>query len=310
MFFKKILLLILLCLIPVFQVFSQSEDDSTGSWGKRWKHHWKDNYDFVHIVINGKPTISLLYGFSKINLKNSAEKFDDANLAELKIGYTTERSKTDADNIISYRYRYLVLSKVSSYLFKAPPDNNNYYSQGFATSMWRAGLMKSSGYGYKFGQTALILYNSSGFLWSRVDVKPVPTFVSFTGNPPNNQHAYDRFNEAVRFGTSGEGGARFELSKLVTLDAGYERSIIFPRHLFWKWAGSFIIESAAQSLVDGFVDEVFGSSPQLAPVVSFVLKNALSYGIYELRQDKMNWPFDSEAPLSYDQVKIGLTFVF
>ena len=93
-------------------------------------------------------------------------------------------------------------------------------------------------------------------------------------------------------------------------DAGYERSIVFQRHLFWKWAGSAIIEAAAQGLLDGFISEVFESTPAAGPIVNFLLKNALAYGIYELRQDKMNWPFSSEAPIAYDQFKFGVTFVF
>jgi hypothetical protein len=95
----------------------------------------------------------------------------------------------------------------------------------------------------------------------------------------------------------------------MSIDASYERSIIFPRHLFWKWTGSVLIEAAGQWAVDGFVDRVLDSAPYAAPIVSFVLKNALSYGMYELRHDKMNWPFDTVSPLAYDQFKVGLTFV-
>jgi hypothetical protein len=94
------------------------------------------------------------------------------------------------------------------------------------------------------------------------------------------------------------------------LDAGYERSIVFQRHLFWKWAGSAVMETAAQGLLDGFINKIFCSSPAAGPIVNFVLKNALAYGIYELRKDKMNWPFNSEAPFTYDQFKFGMTFVF
>ncbi|HSP87628.1 MAG TPA: hypothetical protein VLN45_05810, partial [Ignavibacteriaceae bacterium] len=62
--------------------------------------------------------------------------------------------------------------------------------------------------------------------------------------------------------------------------------------------------------LDSFVDEIMDSSPYAAPIVGFVLKCALSYGVYELRQDKMNWPFKSAAPLAYDQFKFGMTFTF
>ncbi len=56
--------------------------------------------------------------------------------------------------------------------------------------------------------------------------------------------------------------------------------------------------------------EVFESSPAAGPIVNFLLKNALAYGFYELRQEKMNWPFNSEAPIAYDQFKFGVTVVF
>ena len=120
----------------------------------------------------------------------------------------------------------------------------------------------------------------------------------------------DRYNESFRFGTSNEAGIRIKPIENLILDAAYERSVVFERHLFWKWAGSAIIETAAQGLIDGFINEVFESSPAAGPIVNFLLKNGLAYGLYELRQEKMNWPFNSEAPLSYDQFKFGVTVVF
>ena len=143
-------------------------------------------------------------------------------------------------------------------------------------------------------------------MWSRPEVHR-PNILTFAAVPPNRM---DEISESVRFGTTAEGGIRFETGKIVSLEAGYERSIIFPRHLFGKWVISAILEDVAQSFVDRFVDEIFDSSPQVAPVVNFVLKNALSYGIYELRQDKMNWPFNTEPGIGYDQFKFGVTFVF
>ena len=120
----------------------------------------------------------------------------------------------------------------------------------------------------------------------------------------------DRFEDGVRFGTSSEGGLKIVATSLVTLEVGYERTVVFERHLFWKWAGSGIIEAASQGLLDVFIKEIMKSSPAAGPVVYFVLKSALGYGIYELRQDKMNWPFKSSAPLSFDSFKFGLTFTF
>ncbi len=70
------------------------------------------------------------------------------------------------------------------------------------------------------------------------------------------------------------------------------------------------LEGGAEFLLDEFIDEIGKSSPYSVPVVNFFLKNGLSYAIYELRKDRMNWPFDSAPPLRNDSFKFGLTFVF
>jgi len=80
--------------------------------------------------------------------------------------------------------------------------------------------------------------------------------------------------------------------------------------LFWKWAGSAVIEEVANGLLDVFIKEIFRSSPAAGPIVNFLLKNGLSYGIYELRQEKMNWPFSSAPPLAFDSFRFGITFTW
>jgi hypothetical protein len=105
-------------------------------------------------------------------------------------------------------------------------------------------------------------------------------------------------------------GLKIQATRLIVLEAGYERAVVFERHLFWKWAGSGIIELAANGLLDVFIKEIFKSSPAAGPIVFAVLKSALGYGIYELRQDKMNWPFTSASPIAFDNIKFGVTFIF
>jgi hypothetical protein len=173
--------------------------------------------------------------------------------------------------------------------------------------MWRFGAGWSSGYGYKLGEnSAIIPYYSYTLNWSNMDFM-YPDALPDTSRDIQTLNLYD---ESFRFGTSAEGGVRVKLIENLMLDAGYERSIVFQRHLFWKWAGSALIEVAAQGLLDSFINEVFESSPAAGPVVNFLLKNALAYGLYELRQDEMNWPFGGEPPIAYDQFKFGMTFVF
>ena len=63
-------------------------------------------------------------------------------------------------------------------------------------------------------------------------------------------------------------------------------------------------------MIDHFSKEVLKASPIAGPIVNFLLKNALSYGSFELRKKYMNWPFETVSPLMFENFKIGLSFVF
>jgi hypothetical protein len=52
------------------------------------------------------------------------------------------------------------------------------------------------------------------------------------------------------------------------------------------------------------------SSPVAGPIMNFLLKGGYSYAFYKLKSEKMNWPFNTETPLTYETIKFGLTFSF
>ncbi len=295
--YRKILFVVFLLLFVSSSPSLFAQDTTKTTEEEEW--NW-DVADIKGWVNFGKsmPSISLNYGFTDVDHKNITQQFANAGLFELKLGHTTRRVSHYGKNVIKYKYHYFYVSNISTSL-AGGVDNPNELD----TKTWRFGLSKSAGYGYKLGNAAVILYNTDSFDWTRVDFKNA-------ADSPADQNTIDRFDESFRFGTSSEGGIRVVVTKLITLEAGYERSVIFERHLFWKWAGSFLIEKISQGLLDAFVKEIFKSSPSAGPVVNFVLKNALTYGIYELRQEKMNWPFSSAAPLSFDSFKFGVTFTF
>jgi hypothetical protein len=300
MYFKKLFLVPLFLISFSIYLFPQDNGDSTENNEKNSWPNWKKEFNIFHGGFHGQPTITFLYGFSSMNQKDILRNYANPNLLELKIGYTKERLNHEDENIINYNYHYLQLSYFSTDPANTP-DNPDVQSK-----MWRLGFGSASGYGYNFGNSALIPYYSSGFMWSRVEILP-DRVMTFAALPPSG---LEDFDQAIRFGTSAEGGIRLNIAEHYTLEAGYERSIIFRRHLFGKWVVSGIIESISQSAVDKFVDEVLYSSPKAAPIVNFVLKNALAYGYYELCQSKMNWPFNTEPPLAYNQFKFGITFIF
>lgn len=296
--YKRISILFLFIILSAAVTFAQEESDSTKTndkWDWEWHNH-NFKFDLFGSEFKGKPTISFEYGFSKLGLRGFNETFGNPNLAEFQIGYTNIKG-SDEENILKYKYHYLFISNFSTKL--AGSSNSN----ELETDMWRFGFGRSIGFGYEIGAGAIIPYHTYSFEWTRLKMQ------SNLANPADKK-LVDLFNNSFRFGTSFDGGIKFKIIPNIMLDAGYQRTIVFPRHLFWKWAGSVIIEAAGQEAIDHFVDQIMDTSPYAVPIVSFVLKNALSYGLYELRQEKMNWPFATAAPLAYDQFKFGITFVF
>jgi hypothetical protein len=80
--------------------------------------------------------------------------------------------------------------------------------------------------------------------------------------------------------------------------------------MFWYSALSSIIEVASHSILDEFIDEVREFSPEITPIINFILKSGLSYGLYELRRDNMNWPIETEAPFVMENFKVGFGLNF
>jgi hypothetical protein len=298
----NLLLLSVLILLLSIPTIAQEENESKDEKDKKWRWEWEfDDLDFS--FRKSKPTISLQYGPGQVQREDLNASIADPALFELKLGYIKDRRAWGSDDIVKHNFRYLFLSNISNDISGKEGTLDN-----LATDTWKFGFGRSSGYGYKLSESsAIIPYYTYTLNWSRVDFTK-PDIRTFVIAP--DADIIDYYDESFRFGTSSEGGLRIKFMENIAIEAGYERAIVFQRHLFWKWAGSAVIEGAAQGLLDTFINEIFKSSPAAGPIVNFVLKNALAYGIYELRQEKMNWPFSSEAPLAFDQFKFGVTFVF
>ncbi len=273
--------------------------DSTETEKDKWEWSWEFD-EFEQWIYFGRkmPTISILYGITEVSNENIFDPFSDANLLELQLGHTARKTSRYAENILKYKFKYLYLGYISSDLAGDSQGQDKLNSKN-----WRFGFAGSKGYGYKLGSAAIILYTSYSYDWTSVD---------FTNEATNqsDQITIDRFEDGIRFGTSNDGGIKIVATSIISLDVNYQRSIVFERHLFWKWAGSAVIEAVANGLLEVFIKEVFKSSPDAGPIVNFLLKNALAFGIYELRQEKMNWPFPSTPPLSFDSFRFGVTFTF
>ncbi len=292
-------------------IFSQEDTTKTTEETKDKKWRWESeehdkkydfDFDFDFIGSKNKPAISLNYGITQLKRKDVVtNNLIDPISFELKLGTIKQKNIFDKEDLIKENFKYFTISNFSSYL-----KNKNSTSVDINSDTWKFGFGKQRGYGYKLSQSfAIIPYTESSLNWSRINFAYDTNSVGI-----NDRKIMEMYDETFRFGNSSSGGIKIQAFENLALDFSYERQIVFQRVLFWKWAGSSIIEHASHRLLDSFIDKIFDSSPYAAPIVSFVLKNALSYGIYELRQEKMNWPFNSESPLSFDQFKIGVTFIF
>lgn len=303
---KTLLLLASFMLLANYSLLAQDEDDSTGgrwySWGE---HEWFDWH------FHGKPFIEVNYGFGMPKHKNITSKFADVGFAEIKLGHVSMDTYYE-QNVIEFEEKYVFASKLSTDL-----KSSSVAIDEMKSSLERFGFASRSGYGYKFGELEILPYHATGFAWSRLLMKTYPAQFYTVAVPPitydqavNDTDVLNLFHDAFRFGTVWEGGVRCDVSNVFSLNAGYEAAVIFPRHLFFYHLISFGIEEGALGLLDHFIDEVGDSSPHSVPVVNFVLKNGLSYLFYTLKKDKMNWPFDTAAPLTYETFNFGVTFTF
>jgi hypothetical protein len=125
-----------------------------------------------------------------------------------------------------------------------------------------------------------------------------------------DQNIFDLYYDTFRFGETSTAGLKIQFGSMVALNSGYEFSVVYSRHLFWYWLGSFAIEKGGMGLLDRFVDEILDGTPAAGPVLNWVLKNAYSYGFFLLRKENMNWPFSTAPPLTYETFKLGLSFTF
>jgi len=295
----SITILYLILFFFPFQISAQdsTETDEEWKWDDEWKLEWEEEWTAWS---NKKPSLSLNYGFSEISRTDLEAPFSDNNLIELKLGYTYKKTTKYSENIEKSTFNYGFLNRNSTEL-----TGSSEATSDIETDNWQFGLGWSGGYGYKISEGASITpYYTSSLTWTNLD------FTDDSLRYQEDERIKSLYDETFRFGSSYETGVRVQATSLIALEGGYERSIVFERHLFWKWAGSGIIELAANGILDVFIKEVFKSSPSAGPVVFLLLKTALGYGLYELRQDKMNWPFPSAPPIAFDNFKFGVTLTF
>lgn len=279
----RLKLLLLITLFAPAIVFAQDDD---WDWG---------DFDIDFGWNHKNPYMSLSYGMSENSYFGLQGKLANTGFVEGKLGYSHTTTNFWGPGF----------EKEAGLFFGRYAYNLGRTANGteIQASAWKFGLEGSSGIPWQTGDVKIIPYHSRGWQWAYITYDSLNT-------TSQSREILDQFNESVRFGNRFEGGLKFRVKESFEIGAGYQRSIIYPKHMFWYWAGSSLIEEIGQGLIDGFISKVSKASPGAAPIVYFILKNALSYGAYELRKDKMNWPFETAPPFFSDSYKVTLTWIF
>jgi len=244
------------------------------------------------------PYIEAYYGTGVPHHRKFDTTFAPTGSVEFRIGYG--ETKEVKPLIVSVDERFIFGGYASDKFLKiteAEPGE-------VETEMWRFGFGNRLGFGYQIGPIGLIPYNQSTFTWTKVKSK------RYEGLSENDNEILDRYEGEVRFGNSFEAGAKFQLFHFLAVTGSFEGNIIYPRHLFAKWAASYGIVSIASHLVSVFSEDIVYSAPVIGPLMYFVLKNAISFGYYYMAKDSMNWPIDTETPLTYDTFRISAALEF
>jgi hypothetical protein len=247
--------------------------------------------------------IGLQYGFGDVDRDGFTGDLASVGSFEARLGFGIERTYAGEDALLRQSANFAHVGNIASRLASDLPGPTE-----VGTDMWRFGLGFGDGYGYRFASDRgrFVLGSSAMFGWYTLDVEGD----ALGGLSPADATSLEQFTSHTRYGESWESAVEVGFGDMFALHLGYERTAVFPSFKFWYWLMSSIIDRGALVATDIFVDEVADASPYAAPVVRFLLEGALQYGFYELRKDDVNWPFDTDAPLTVDMFKLGVTTRF
>lgn len=248
-----------------------------------------------------KPFIGVAGGTTSFSRKDLSAPIENAVAVGLELGFR-RNSTLPSTSISTIRSEAIA----SSYHMGANVVATAPQIVADKINLFRIGLLSRSGKGYNFGsgpEGIALLHGSSILSWTVLGVDGDSVAVA-TGQP------LARFGSALRFGEAWAPAIEFRIAAPVSVQLQYTWSQVYPRHMFWYWAGSNTIEAVADGLTVWFVDEIAKSSPMAAPVISFLLRNGVSAAFKGLRMNRMNWPFSTEAPLNMHTFSLGATVHF
>ncbi len=271
----------------------RSSSEKKKSHSKEW--NFKDINVQIPKLSMKNPFVEVSYGLGNSSVNSLIGKFQDAGFAEIKIGHYRNSLRGKDSVVLGSKSKFVQFSFFDQKLRKAVTTSD------ISTNTFRFGMGWADALGYKFGNSALLLGSEQGFGWSRLKVNDKLTDVSDLAK-------LRYYDNQFKFGINNAATLKFSIVPSVAVNVSYERAQVYQKVIFWRTAGSILAEQISYGILDEFIDEVVDHSSVGAPVINFILRNGLSYGIYELRKEKMNFPFKGEDPLMESTFKVGLSF--
>ena len=228
----------------------------------------------------------------------SYKSFDYQILGGICFGYAKYERSTNRTVTLNEIYTRFAYNPASINGIK--PDEEK-----IRTNLRSFGIGVRRGFGYQMGAVALAPYHQIELTGNMLEFEqPLPIFHQ------NQASALERYPGAVRLGLTYGGGASLNLLQSTSIHGGYEAAIVYPRWLFMQWLSSFLIQQIGLSVTANFGAELMNTMPFFGPFVYWVLNNGLSLLYVSQMRENMNWPFDSEAPLTFLTAKIGVQIIF
>ncbi len=271
--------------------------------GGRRKNRAKN--DKIDVSVK-KPFLDVYYGNAQLSRQGMSGEISNTDIYGIAIGVKKEKEHKESDEVIIQDKNGISLTlgsaqalQQSDSLYQGVPLTNTN-----ALDFWSLGFINGMGYGYKWGSSTLMLTVEDNTSWTSIN----PRTYSLMQGPADWQNIMD-FDGTMRLSSSMTSSLEFRVSNTVSLTGGYTWNQVMPRHLFWYWMGSEIIEGLAGNAVDRLIENFTEMSPKSQPVMHFVLKSAVLYGMKEMRRKYMNWPFETASPMNitYWNIGVGLT---
>lgn len=244
-----------------------------------------------------KPMVDFSYGLTTLRHRAFQGDLDRVGAVEIKLGFFKARPETAYVAYLTDSYCFFDYS--SSDLFGRSLEPAKVRSE-----ISRFGLGSRKGYAYDFTSSFLYPYTQTTLQWARMSTgRPV-------GLSANDAAILDRYEGAFRFSTSAEAGVAFGIGQIFSVRAGYEAMVIYPRHVFWPWVGSYGIAMVGMGAISHFGEDIVKASPAFGPILYTLLRGGVAYGYYALVRDDQYWPFGSETPMTADGFRLGVTLTF